>query len=107
MERGGVRLYRPRSIDHLEKAIMDANISIKESYPLWNAADGVRVGLADNRQKDFLAKKSHTKIDAVVALTLAVGFAIDCEQASPPGPSEEDWAFMLDRMGGQSKNLDA
>ena len=100
MERGGVRLYRPRSLDHVREAIDNGNLFIKKSYPLINAADGVRVG-TDGRfgsQPDFLSKASHTKIDAVVALTLAVGFAVDCERSIPAGPSDTDWDMMFTRF---------
>ena len=103
MERGGVKLYRPRSIEHMQNALRRGEIWIKESPLVRYAADGVRVGRVDghqSREYDFLPKKVHSKIDPVVALTLGVGFLRDTEAADgEDGPGEEDWDDMLGWYG--------
>ena len=74
-DRDRVQLWMPRSIDALESAILENTIQV-ESNPVlrWAALGSVVItDASDNRR--LTKSKSTTRIDAMVALTMAMGFA--------------------------------
>ncbi len=72
---GRVPLWMPRSIDALEAAVLSETIHVERNPALrWAALGAVIIADAsDNRR--LTKRKSTTRIDALVALTMACGFA--------------------------------
>ncbi len=68
-------LYMPRSIDATEEAILERRIQVEINYALRWAADGAVVVEDNSNNRRFAKKKALSKIDAIVALTMAMGFA--------------------------------
>ena len=76
-----VPLYMPRSIDAMEAAILSETVEVERNPALrWAALGAVVIADAsDNRR--LTKRKAISRIDAMVALTMAMGFAT----ASPAG----------------------
>ena len=70
-----VPLWMPRSIDALEAAILENTIKVKRNPALRWAALGTIVINDASANRRLTKEKSTTRIDAMVALTMAMGFA--------------------------------
>lgn len=68
-------LWMPRSIDAVEDAILERKISVRKSPPLRWAALGTVVVMDASNNRRIQKQKSTSRIDAMVALTMSVGFA--------------------------------
>ena len=68
-------LWMPRSIDAIEDAILEKKIQVKKSPPLRWAALGTVVVMDASNNRRVQKQKSTSRIDAMVALTMSVGFA--------------------------------
>ena len=70
-----VPLWMPRSIDALESAILENTIKVQRNPALRWAALGTVVIHDASANRRLTKEKSTTRIDAMVALTMAMGFA--------------------------------
>lgn len=72
---GGPHMYMPRSIEAVEEALLTGSLAVEYSPPLRWAALGT-VAIQDESMNRRLAKgKSLSKIDPMVAFTMAMGLA--------------------------------
>ena len=74
-DRSRVPLWMPRSIDALEAAILSENIVVERNPALRWAALGAVVIADASENRRLTKKKAVSRIDAMVALTMAMGFA--------------------------------
>ena len=67
-------LWMPRSIDALEDVILSKSLKVERNIALRSAALGAIVQADDQLNRRWTKKKSTTRIDAIVALCMAVGY---------------------------------
>ena len=75
--RGGVRLHMPTSVKSTTMAVYGKKLWVAENPALRWAWEGARMATDDGDGKIFSKKKKASRIDPVVALTMAVGFAVE------------------------------
>lgn len=83
-------LWMPNSFQELENAIVEGRIRIAASPVLrWNAASAVvRNDPAGTDNRIFDKRKSHARIDGVVALAMALGMAVTGTDSVFPVPMD-------------------
>ena len=85
-------LWMPRSIEMLEKAIVEGRFQVQKNPVLtWNSASAVLKADAKNN-RIFTKRKSRGRIDGIVALAMSVGLL--CEEAQPAKPPEYKLLFV-------------
>lgn len=82
------RLWMPHSIELLEGLIDKGGFKVKRNPCLtWNAASAV-LDVDPKENKIFSKRKSRGRIDGIVALAMAVGFALEGEKGNAPSVYE-------------------
>lgn len=85
-------LWMPRSIELMEKAIVEARFHVQKNPVLtWNSASAVLEADAKNN-RIFTKRKSRGRIDGIVALAMSVGLL--CDDAPAPKPPEYKLLFV-------------
>ena len=79
---GGGSLGMPTSIDYAEQRMLQRTIRVKNNPALRSAMLGAVTAQDESLNRRFLKKKSHTRIDPAVALTMAIGLACSVEDDS-------------------------
>lgn len=72
----GRGLFMPRSINDTEDVILNGKLSVVENPVVRAAALGTIVVMDASQNRRFNKQKATSKIDPMVALTMAIGFAI-------------------------------
>ena len=78
---GANTLGMPTSIDHAERLLLSSGIQIKRNPALRSAMLGAVAVRDESLNRRFVKKKSRTRIDPAVALTMAIGLASSLEGA--------------------------
>jgi phage terminase large subunit-like protein len=94
LESGGEGLWMPGSVRHLEELLLEGRIRLKRN-PVLVSAMLSAVTEEDRWDNHWLAKtRSINKIDAAVALAMAVGAAMSGTVAQPSPWEDENYSIM-------------
>ena len=92
-------LWMPGSVIELENAIIDGRIRMRSSPVLMTALMGATFDRDPNDNRWFVKQKASVRIDAAVALAMAIGAAVDGALPPPPSSPWNDPNFSLANVG--------
>ena len=93
-------LWMPGSVIELENAIIDGRIRMRSSPVLMTALMGATFDHDPNNNRWFVKQKASVRIDAAVALAMAIGAAVDTPIDTTPVRSPwDDPNFSLAQIG--------